>query len=142
MFAKIHHKIYLQPLGRPAGSNVSIISNLFAEQWPGGKTSSLTLPDCCEGSVVFITNCLQLSDMLSFIFRSQHEVCGCMLTFVHQYKSMLVCVSKPTNMNNTFSTYCVLTCAQTGFPHSSDPSVGDAISENCALGLGSFVPVT
>lgn len=61
-----------------SGCSVSLSSLLRAEQQlPSGRTCCLTLPGCCEGSILFVTVCQHMSDMLSFIRGAQHEVCVC-----------------------------------------------------------------
>ena len=57
------------------GWNVNLTSLFFAEQLPSGQTPCLTAPGCCEGSILFVAICLHQSDMLSFIWRPQHQVC-------------------------------------------------------------------
>lgn len=62
--------------------DVRLISYFFAEQWPIVQTACLTLPGCCEGSIVFVTICLHLSDILSFILKFQHQVCVCVFVCI------------------------------------------------------------
>lgn len=55
------------------------------------QAACLTLEGCCQGSIVLVTICLHLSDMLSFILRHRHQVCACSHTITHIRVCMCVC---------------------------------------------------